>query len=574
MRYRNARQTRRRKGGRASSRPTPRMNPRGLAPVLLIVGVGLAAQVPRSHAAPPSSREQTLRLRNDLTEGRVSEYRLKRTVRQTTRGDGPARTVTYGQTADWIRFHFGESKPGELRIAQMMLDYPARALAMYQGERAMTPAEVAAADLPVGSVRLATERMTGTDGPVQVPAVDPALEAVMAALLDVAHWPDGRKRKGDRWERDLAWPGLQGTQTIELINVVRHEDHTRVTLRVTVAGEFTGRLRAAGFHFAAGKALVFWSSTERVLRTLKGEASFTCAGQSPRETDLKLDLQLVRSVVLADAEADEVRSQLVDFGRAWDAFRTGQTDAVRELCETFRRRWPDSRWSAATDYLEKRPAPRAENDTSAEADLVRQALASLVARWQAAASGTDEAALKPVRSAYERVLRERRPAIVRLASAADENTRSIAVFALAFGDPSDDAGIVVQAARDGSPRVRAWAIYALAVRGVRDVDVSLLMDRLNDADGNVRARACQAVAACVSMDSTAMPKLRARIADVLRSDRFDAARYRAAEALALIGGKDELALLRRAVKHETERPMREHLERMAIRLSKRLDARH
>lgn len=517
-------------------------------------------------ASADDKSARQIRFRNDLTEARQSIFRMTRTIRRTTPQNGYVETLAWRQAAEWVRFQMDESHPGFVKVAQIVADRPAQVMSLFHDADKVEPLpSPGLLGLSLGSTRLYTESMSGTDAPPLLPVADPAQAAVLAALLDVEHWPTDRKRIGDQWQHDLSGGGFAGAQTFELGDVKRVGNETLVTIRMKAAGEFTGALVDQRCKFVSGDAQIIWSSTWRMLKSIQAQASWARGeGASKQEFDLKVDLLLESTRVLDEEAAAAVRKQLIDFSALLDDERAGKPDETLAGCRTFEERWPGSVWLPAVRQLssnieQKRSGPRELSE-----DELREALAKCLVTWQATEAKDDPqtaAQRTKVRKLYEAMANAHRDALLRMAGKADSNSRALAVFALAFGSAPANTAQLERAARDEAGKVRAWAVYGLAVRKATTVDSALLLELLRDEDANVRARACQAVSACVARDSAKLPPLRAQVLDVLLKDRADHVRFIAARTMEEIGTAADVAPLRRALSHEVDQPLRAAIER-------------
>ncbi len=531
-----------------------------------------AAAQDRSGPDRPTDRKGTaLRLRNDLTEGRLSVYQIRRAIRRTVPRPLHTETLSYTQVAELVWFQGRESRPGELSIAQMVHDTPAKVAAFFRGERRVEPTPDAdALQLLTGATRLHTGAQTYQDAPMLLPLLDPALMAMLEALLDVHHWPATAKRIGDRWQRDIALAGFRGTQTMTLAQVFRKEGARVAAIEMVVEGEMTAAAAEAGYRFVSGTGLINWSPASRQVVGIAAEASWEHGvGPTARRFDMKVDVQRVRSDVLNESELLSVRRQLADFIRLLKDHRAGRNKEALARCAAYAAAWPGSIWQPVVDEMcgAARSAEQgAERLTESE---LKESILNFLARYEAADQARDEEVRRVLADKWAEFVDRHRPGLLRLLDHEDERVRATAVFSLAFGATPANQARVEACARDSSPKVRSWAARGLAVRRTPPTDSALLTDLLRDADPDVRSRACAAVAACYPRHAPQLDPLRRPLVDLLLRDRADRVRRSAAEALGEIGSTAELDAMRRARKHEVERTMRRAVDDAIRRIEQR-----
>ncbi|MCK6455830.1 MAG: HEAT repeat domain-containing protein [Phycisphaerae bacterium] len=509
-------------------------------------------------AHPLRAGERQIRLLNDLTPNRFATYRIERTVRRTVQRGSFVETCTHARRTDHIRFHLEEPQPGHVKVAQMTIDHPARVLALLHGEKRIVPApEPEELEIAAGSARLYTEAQTARQAPLLVPAVGGAEQVMLAALLDFSHWPEGRRQKQDAWERTIALSGFRGVQRFELADIFRKEGQTLLTITMQVEGSFAGSVGELGYAFDSGAAILTWSSTRRELVLFQGQAAYRRKGADAEQYDVKVDLALTKSELLDEERAGQLRQQLVEFTALLDARdRKPPREALAD-CDAFLGRWRDSPWSPAVDQLIDQIHRKIRTPPPLSEAELKDLLAKELIRWQAATSSSNEAERMKSAGVYRTLAERYRPRLIELLQRGEPSVRATAAFALGFGTSPANLATLQAAARDSDATVRAWATYALAVRKSAETDAALLKALLSDREANVRARACQAVAACVAATSAEAESFRIVLIERVLRDRSDAVRSRAAAALAQIGTRADIPALRRAKKREVEPAMRQ-----------------
>jgi HEAT repeat protein len=201
-----------------------------------------------------------------------------------------------------------------------------------------------------------------------------------------------------------------------------------------------------------------------------------------------------------------------------------------------------------------------------DADRLRNALVTLIRRWQRAALSGSVEALQPVRATFREMMAAQRTALHELAGDADQNTRAMATFCVAFGDQPADLTVVTRACADASERVRIWAAYGLAERRDPNTDLDVLLKLLGDAHPKVRVRACQATRACVPIDSPRRGEFARRLLRMVAGDPDDLVHPPAAQALDALATEEELTALIEAEAQEEVPSARWQLEATIRRL--------
>jgi hypothetical protein len=214
---------------------------------------------------------------------------------------------------------------------------------------------------------------------------------------------------------------------------------------------------------------------------------------------------------------------------------------------------------------------RAALDLKQDPEELAQTLSRLVVAWQESASASPGAGPNDVPELAElagrfRALATRcRAELVSMAGADDRDRGAMAAFALGFSDDPATLALLYDLAERPSPRVRAWAVYALSVRADPHTDARLLASLLSDEDDTVRARACQAVAACLRADHEARSRTKRLLFGRLDDDSSQV-RFQAAVALEHFADAEDLARLKEAAAHEDVSLIKSRLEAVIARL--------
>ncbi|MFO0974248.1 MAG: HEAT repeat domain-containing protein [Phycisphaerae bacterium] len=522
------------------------------------VGALCAAAV----GAPPGDRG--VLLRNDVSDGRLSVYRMTRSVVRARQQAGHAEELTYDQRGTWTRFSVREQDGPVITLAQMVVEGAAEKVVFRRDGAAVAGLSDGAQGEGVARVRAVHDR--SGDGGDRVVArcgrgAGPRGGA-LAAVVDFAVWTPGRRHVGDEWSRELTRSDLTGEQKLKLRRLTQRDKRSYAELELSVSGKLRGA--AAGCDLEEATAEASWSLGREILDRISGRVKTACgSGDAAERVEIQFTIELERTELLSGARAAEVAEQLQGVARAVTAARRGDAAAVRRAAAEFRERWPKSDWLAGVDQL-TRETGVAPPPVDEDAPLIRELVLTLKA-WQQATGSGESAAVSAARRNFERLADGRGGALKALATGAGENQRAAAVFALAFSTVRDPRGDLEQAARDSAPAVRAWALYGLALRADRATDRAIVVAALSDADSAVRARGCQAVAACLPRDCREMRQARQRMMELLQQDRSDATRLFAAKALTEVSSSEQVPALRKAIKHEVDPAIREQIRAAVAR---------
>ncbi len=506
--------------------------------------------------------KQEMRFRNNLLPGHLTRHRIKRVVTRTGQRGGDTEILKYGQIATWLQCNIDETAPGKMMVYQMMVDRPAAVIGVKRDGKRIKP-NPAPTDygLSKGSTRLHSATLTPSDGAAQVPLTDIVERVVLQTLLDYPHWPRQRIDAGHRWERTFEIPGFKGKQALEFVDLVRIEGDVTARLTMYIEGEFTGGL-AAEYTFDKAQAILYWLRMDRTL--LKMEAQAFYERRRPTEPDaykLKLNVALQDKRMLNEEQCDLVKDQMTVFSLALDKHRQRFPKEARQICQEFRRRWPNSMWLPAVEELESRARSPGQGEVRLSDKALKDALVKAVLAHEAAAQNAEYDIMEASESALAGLAREYHRKLEKFARSTDDGLRSRAVFALAFGDKPDDLTIVQRAVRDESPQVRELALAGLAARRSPATSVELLLIALEDKSAKVRSRACEAIAVCIPPEHYAVVTIAERLGKLIIHDDSDAVRIAAVKSLARVGATADVSILEEALDYEADFAVREEIHR-------------
>lgn len=528
---------------------------------LQTVAIALLFFATTAIAAPPAQpKSRAYRLQNDTTDRRLSIYSLERTVKRTVRYGERSEVLSYTAKSEWTRLQLRDSDRRTGKIAQMIVDEPPAKIRLTRdGQPVSDPPEPDSIALSAGSTRLATDDWTRTETTVLVPAAEPMEQAALSAMLDFARWPEEPKRVGDHWDNSVSTPFFEGTQNFELADVLRVGDRTILRIRMNVDGALRGRA-AKNAEFAAAEVFIRWGYGRHTLDGLSGTARYRRnTGDAVEEYELALSVRQTRNDVLSVDAANLLIDQINAVGDLITDKNAGKFAAARDGCAAFLKKWPDSLWRPAVDYLAREMNSKL-NPAVADAEF-RIRVVETLRKWRSANDGEKPDEIEAARAELKQLADGSRDRLLKLTTADGQNLRAASIFALAFGSNPDNARRIEAAMKDPSPRVRSWALYALTELRHAPADAGVFLVALNDDDPGVRARACAAAAECISPTSPQMPAIRDRVFQLLRDDMRDSTRRAAAIAMGIIGTADDIPRLRKGIKHETSRPIRERIER-------------
>ena len=530
------------------------------------LGVSLAGLSMLLLLSDPAAAVQ---FRWDTTSGVLETYTV--TVERRIAGE----PLASRQTGKLTRVILECPQPGHSNFAQM--------LELTQAEP-VVPEDTAArwGDQLRGRIRKApprTQFATGTMSPTQaallIPGGSPVEKDILRALLDWGPWPAAAVGEGAAWQSDCVGSVLVGRRTIRVAQLdTRPGGEARATLHLT-AELAPADDPAAVPRIVRAEADVTWAvSPGRPLR-VTAQAVYV----NPSE-EIRLAVRIVAlsRLVLTTGEHNQTQEQISRLATAVNAYQAERPDEARAQLEQFRRAWPRSRWRPVADFLldqiradersEARLLTAATAPASRPGHDLRTRLAGLLGDWQPATRSPGTPG-EPIRVALERIARAERDGIIELTRSADPADRTLACVALAFGRAPADAVVLSRMVEDPDAMVRAVAYYALSLRGPLLVAPELFEAGFADPDPLVRTYACEAIASCVRPTADGATALADRLAELLADDS-PRVREAAARAIAALGDRRHVSLLRRAAAEPANRAGRAAMEAAADRLESRL----
>lgn len=507
-------------------------------------------------------------IKNNLLPGHLTQHRVTRTVLRTVKKQKVEKLV-WKQPSDWVQLNVHEPRPGGVRIFQMFVDYPAQVTSLHEGDEKVTPTPPPAYfGLSRGNVRLYSLERSPRESPALIPKCSPMEQAVMRTILDFAYWPDHAVAPGQKWERTIRESDFEGTQTFEFVELIRAKDETALAIRVDVTGSFRGVLEKE-CTFKKAEVLLHWARMDRSLLKLQSRAEYQrkrAEGVEKYVMDLDVDVKVIETL-----NADELEGmvdQLIAFDKADTALRKRERGAARQICEDYRRKWPESIWMPALDDLERRTRPATRAPAAMTTSQLSRKLGEALIKWEAARVSRDGDVLDQTRRLLKALVKSHGSKIRSIAKSGDDKQRAPAVFALAFGESDDDFYTVQKYARDERAAVRAMALAGMAARRDKDTSVELLLLVLDDKKANVRARACDAVAACVPREHFSVDKIAGKLGTLMVEDKSRAVRLSAVKALAAIGAEADIPKLEKGLSREIDDEIRDEMKKAVRSLRK------
>lgn len=509
-------------------------------------------------------------IRNNLLPGHFTEHRIQRVIHRKTKKDKKSEELVYSHLTDWVQLNVHEPRPGGVRVFQMVVDHPAKVVSLFKGAQRVTPTP--SPDyfgLSRGNTRLHSLERSPTEAPALIPKCARAEAAVLRAMIDVAYWQRGQVETGGKWVRDVRESDFEGTQQFEFTELLRAKDETAAVLTMYVTGAFKGDLENE-YEFIKGQAIIHWARMDRSLLKLEARAEYVRKRPGGNEEYvMELNVGLKKMKTYNAEELEVFVDQLIAFDEADRAVRSGDKAVARQHVAEFRRKWPTAVWMPALDELERRISPSERAVRPMKTSEMNRVLGEALIKWEAAKAKRDYDLLDQTRRLIKALIKDHAAKIRTLAKKGDDQQRGPAVFALAFSADEDDFYSVQKYARDNSAAVRAMALAGLAARADAKTSVELLIITLDDEKANVRARACEAVAACVSREHYSVDKIAARLGELLIDDETAGVRYEAVQALAAVGGQSDIPKLEKALSRELDKEIRREIQRAIRKLEKR-----
>jgi hypothetical protein len=454
------------------------------------------------------------------------------------------------QQCRWTGYVVGAGRADDVECIQMLVvDPPVK---LPDGRVAGTVAHT--------GVQLSVQPWTREAVEWMRPHAGAEIEEALRGLWAWCRWPSRPIVAGQEWEAssrqaDSAWHwAFKGGPVDEPADaagaVVRFEGFCGDPMRLRVEGE------------------VVWDTVGDLL--LRADAVARWSGDRGHRV-LRLKAHRESAVVAAQAVRVEVRESFSQAVRVAAAYHAGEYEQASVLARRFLRECVHSPWRPVAESLvgpaDEQTAPGMQPAPQELADTLSQ----LVVAWQESASAIPGACPKDVPELAELAGRFRalvtryRAELISMAGAADPDRGAMAAFALGFSDDPATLALLYDLAERPSPRVRAWAVYALSVRADPQTDARLLGGLLNDEDDTVRARACQAVAACLRADREARARIKRLLFDRLDDDS-NQVRFQAAVAVEHFAEDGDRTRLEEAAASEDVSLIKSRLEAIIARL--------
>lgn len=532
----------------------------------------LAMVVASQGAARPdlAAGSDRVTLKNNLLPGHFTQHRVVRTVHRKIKKDRKTEELIYRQSLNWTQLNANETSPGNLRVVHQVVDEPSKVVSLFDGAAMVTPTpKPAYFGLSRGDIRLYSLERSAYESPVLVPKGGALDTTVLKVMLDFAYWPKHALTAGGKWEREIRDADFEGKQSMEFIELLKGKDETAAVVTMYVTGNFKGTLES-DCRFKKGQAIIHWARMDRTLLKLEARAEYERRRPEGVETYvMELAADATRVHTLTADQRDVLIDQLIAFDKAETSLRKGDRKEAFAQCSEYRQKWPKSVWMPALDELERRISPRDRAPAVMKSSELSRTLGESLIKWEAARSKRDVDVLDQTRRLLVALTKEYGSTIRTLAKSGDDKQRAPAVFALAFSADGDDFYLVQKYARDESAAVRAMALAGVAARRDSETSIELLLLVLDDKKANVRARACEAVAACVPREHYSVEKIAERLCVLMLDDKSRSVRLEAVRALAAIGGGADVERLERLLSRELDGEIRKEAEVAIKRLKKR-----
>lgn len=541
--------------------------------IIALTAVGSAAIADDEKASRRSAKAQRMTFRNNTSSGFITVHKLEWRSTRTAPRDNYIETMRSLQTARWVQANLANEDVNTTTTYQMMEVFPAAVIGLSRGSEVMGVLPLPSAfNLDAGGTYLHSTTRTPKISPFKPPSVKPALEAVMGGLLDVAHWGKRRIEPGHRWTRQLESPWFRGSLRFEYQGLEELDSGTSALVTYYLDGRFEGPLHAT-HKFVKGQGAFLWNKNKRCLQQLDARAEYQRIRPTGNEKfEVRISAELYALATLSSDQTELMRQQLTVFSDALSALRRDNIDRCRALTRGYREQWPESVWAPAINELQIQAAEQLESAPTLSLAQVSKRLTDLIVAWAGSMRSRDYDEQDRVRAAYLELLAQYRPHVLKLSQDDNSKTRAKSMFALGFSPDPADFRLLQRSTRDKSSRVRGMTYAALAARRDPRTSAEVLLEGLNDSSGGVRARACEAIGACIVRENLAVDALVKKLLQLVRDDEKANVRRAAAEAVGLIGVPADVPPLEAALEKETEERNRAVL-RVVIEKLKAYDGR-
>lgn len=512
----------------------------------------------------------SVRLMQKVRPGRQIRYAVReQRVAQTLRETHQTRFV-WGRSGQWTLYFLGGDSGQNPKVAeQMTLDAGQPGEYERDGRRVDVAGEGAVLPtVPPAGCRFLIRSVDPSSVPVVLPTDEPFERLAYRLALDHLSWPAGPVVTDKRYSQPIEWDGFTGERVFRVTDVRRVDKHRRATVTVAMTGRFSHRFSGRPTLQSAHVSLR-WDLTSQCLLGMVSEIRFERRyGKTKREVVLRLTVERLEEENLSPQARQAARDALIDLAEMVVLLRQKQYAEVSQRAEEFKGTYGETVWLPTATYLAAQADARSEASEPLPLEALVKALTTATVNWQSSARTGDLTEEELSRRVFEELNRKNRDDLVRLARGEDTVIRSMATFALGFGTVPADLVAITASARHANERVRAWAAYAMAIRGAPDVETDLLAALLTDEDAQVRTRACQAVGASVRPSSEDAARFRTALIERL-ADEAATVRREAAEALGMIGTAADVSAIQAAVERELDADTRDAMSRAIARLRHR-----
>jgi hypothetical protein len=395
-----------------------------------------------------------------------------------------------------------------------------------------------------------------------LPDTDEASSRALEGLWAWVVWPSKPMRVGERWVATAS----PEANSIEWECLLKDHSSAGDGSVATVTFETRGGEGAATR--ASGR--IEWDVEAGQLISAEARGEWKTNG---RPRTLRLGIRLERSEGVGPQRRRALYEQFVSAIEIARLYRDGELGGAEEKAGEFVRSTPRSEWVALARSVLVHADDRRNDSKRLDEDVLFATLSRLVVRWQEIASVQMDATevvppeLRRLAGSFRVVVEANREAVMARAGlrGAESSHRATATFALGFDPERGALTALYGLAEEADVSVRAWATYALAVRGDPQTDARLLLGLLSDEDALVRARACQAVRACLAERAAVRDRVRRLLFERL-DDNSVQVRYQAALGMEAFANEEDAARLRLSAESEIAVPVRERLEGLVQRL--------
>ncbi len=466
-------------------------------------------------------------------------------------GDG-ADDETVRQRARWSGLLVSSGPGGGIECVQMLsIDGPVRA---ESGRGLIVPLR--------SGVQLSVQPWSRQAVGWMLPDTDEASSRALEGLWAWVVWPSKAIRVGERWVA-TASPEANSIEWDYLL-----EDDSSAGGRSVARVTFETRGGEVGEPRARGR--IDWDVEAGRLISAEARAEWKANG---RARTVRLVVRLERSEGVGPHRRRALYQQFVSAIEIARLYGDGELVRAEEKAKEFVRSTPKSEWVALARSVVARADERRNVPEQLDEDALFATLSRLVVRWQEIASVQMDATevippeLRRLAGSFRVLVEANREAVMAQAGlrGGESRHRATATFALGFDSERGALTALYGLAEEADVTVRAWATYALAVRGDPQTDARLLVGLLSDEDSLVRARACQAVRACLAERAAVHDRVRRLLFERL-DDNSVQVRYQAALGMEAFANEKDAARLRLSAESEVAVPVRERLEGLVQRL--------